>query len=120
MKAFNFLLIFFAIFYRNEAKVTYTFPEFQYKETNKNEVMFREVEAACQRGCHGRIGVSKILCIRQCISPSCYKELYHADLIYGTVCGKIRARSSLHGGRALNWVGVFQYFVKDRPGWGSP
>ncbi|XP_050506786.1 uncharacterized protein LOC114327167 [Diabrotica virgifera virgifera] len=81
MKAFNFLLIFFAIFYRNEAKVTYTFPEFQYKETNKNEVMFREVEAACQRGCHGRIGVSKILCIRQCISPSCYKELYHADLL---------------------------------------
>lgn len=43
--------------------------------------MFREVEAACQRGCFGRSGVSKILCIRQCISPSCYKELYLADLV---------------------------------------
>ncbi|KAJ8958859.1 hypothetical protein NQ318_019626 [Aromia moschata] len=62
-------------------KVTYTFPEFPYKETNKNEVMFREVEAACERGCLGRNGVSKILCIRQCISPSCYRDLYQADLL---------------------------------------
>lgn len=43
--------------------------------------MFREVEAACERGCLGRSGVSKILCIRHCVSPSCYRDLYQADLV---------------------------------------
>ncbi|KAG5897444.1 hypothetical protein JTB14_002705 [Gonioctena quinquepunctata] len=62
-------------------KVIYTFSEFPYKESNKNEVMFREVEAACERGCYGRNGVSKILCIRQCVSPTCYKDLYQSDLL---------------------------------------
>ncbi|CAH1115682.1 unnamed protein product [Psylliodes chrysocephalus] len=79
--SFSFLFIIFLLYHNEAQKVTYTFPEFQYKETNKNEIMFREVEAACQRGCFGRSGVSKILCIRQCISPSCYKELYLADLL---------------------------------------
>ncbi|KAF2893658.1 hypothetical protein ILUMI_12513 [Ignelater luminosus] len=32
-------------------KVIYMFTEFPYKETNKNEVMFREIEAACESGC---------------------------------------------------------------------
>ncbi|XP_063901720.1 uncharacterized protein LOC135121328 [Zophobas morio] len=62
-----------------EQKITYTFPEFPYKESNKNEVMFREVETACERGCVGKSGVSKILCVRQCVSPSCYRDLYQAD-----------------------------------------
>lgn len=43
--------------------------------------MFREVEATCERGCFGRSGVSKILCVRQCISPSCYRDLYQGDLV---------------------------------------
>lgn len=87
-------------------KVTYTFQEFPYKESSKNvcvstfmtfalsrfavmfqENMFREVEAACEGGCLGKIGVSKVLCIRQCISPSCYRDLYQADLvIVGVSC----------------------------------
>jgi hypothetical protein len=67
-----------------EQKVTYTFPEFPYKETNKNEVMFREVESACERGCLGKSGVSKVLCIRQCVSPSCYRDLYQADQVLTT------------------------------------
>lgn len=43
--------------------------------------MFREVEAACEPGCLGRTGISKVLCIRQCVSPSCYRDLYAADLV---------------------------------------
>lgn len=43
--------------------------------------MFREVESACERGCLGKSGVSKVLCIRQCVSPSCYRDLYQADLV---------------------------------------
>lgn len=43
--------------------------------------MFREVEAACEPGCIGRTGISKVLCIRQCVSPSCYRDLYAADLV---------------------------------------
>lgn len=60
-------------------KVIYSFSEFPYKETNKKEVMYREIEAACESGCVGKKGISKILCIRQCISPSCYKDLYQSD-----------------------------------------
>lgn len=43
--------------------------------------MFREVEAACERECVGKTGVSKVLCIRQCVSPSCYRDLYQADMV---------------------------------------
>lgn len=43
--------------------------------------MFEEYEKACDKGCNGKIGVSKILCIRQCVSPSCYKDLYQNDLV---------------------------------------
>ncbi|XP_017772463.1 PREDICTED: uncharacterized protein LOC108559638 [Nicrophorus vespilloides] len=63
------------------SKVTYTFLEFPYKEIPKNEAMFHEYETACALGCSGKIGVSKTLCIRQCISPSCYKDLYQSDLL---------------------------------------
>ncbi|XP_060517007.1 uncharacterized protein LOC132696283 [Cylas formicarius] len=71
------LLVAFA----DQQKVTYSFTEFPYKETNKNEIMYREIEAACERGCLGRNRVSKVLCIRQCISPSCYRDLYQSDLL---------------------------------------
>ncbi|KAH1001701.1 uncharacterized protein LOC109534752 isoform X2 [Dendroctonus ponderosae] len=62
-------------------KVTYTFPEFPYKETKKNEAIFREVEVACEKGCLGKNGLSKITCVRQCVSPSCYRDLYQQDLL---------------------------------------
>ncbi|KRT86825.1 hypothetical protein AMK59_2224, partial [Oryctes borbonicus] len=62
-----------------EQKVVYTFTEFPYKESAKNEAMFREYEAACEASCSGKKGVSKVLCIRQCVSPSCYKDLYQQD-----------------------------------------
>ncbi|XP_022905531.1 uncharacterized protein [Onthophagus taurus] len=59
-------------------QVTYTFKEFPYKEHPKNEALFREYESACEQGCNGS-GVSKVLCVRQCISPSCYRDLYSYD-----------------------------------------
>lgn len=43
--------------------------------------MFREIEAACESGCTGRKGISKVLCIRQCVSPSCYRDLYQSDQV---------------------------------------
>lgn len=63
------------------AKVTYTFLEFPYKETPKNEATFHEYEAACGLTCSGRHGIVKVLCVRQCIAPSCYKDLYQNDLL---------------------------------------
>lgn len=93
------LIIVAVLIYNVDTQKTYTFKEFPYKESSKNvlqyipnltkkvdyllpqEVMFREVEAACERGCLGKTGVSKILCVRQCVSPSCYRDLYQADLV---------------------------------------
>lgn len=43
--------------------------------------MFREVEAVCERYCLEKVGVSKVLCIRRCVSPSCYQDIYQADLV---------------------------------------
>ncbi|XP_050302226.1 uncharacterized protein LOC126740306 isoform X2 [Anthonomus grandis grandis] len=62
-------------------KVTYNFPEFPYKETKKNEAIYREVEIVCEKGCLGKSGLSKVTCVRQCVSPSCYKDLYQQDML---------------------------------------
>ncbi|XP_066254889.1 uncharacterized protein [Euwallacea similis] len=64
-----------------DGKVTYTFPEFPYKESKKNEGTYREVEAACEKGCLGKSDLSKVNCVRQCVSPSCYRDLYQQDFL---------------------------------------
>ncbi|XP_011881778.1 PREDICTED: uncharacterized protein LOC105569713 [Vollenhovia emeryi] len=65
---------------------TFTFPEYPYKETTKNELLFKQFEQACEEngGCkllseHGIDGVAKTRCIRECVSPSCYREIYLFD-----------------------------------------
>ncbi|XP_012254697.1 uncharacterized protein LOC105685299 [Athalia rosae] len=64
---------------------TFTFPEFPYKETGKNELLFREFEQACEQSGACRMlqqqgnSIAKVRCIRECVSPSCYQELYLPD-----------------------------------------
>ncbi|XP_032679701.1 uncharacterized protein LOC116848062 isoform X2 [Odontomachus brunneus] len=63
---------------------TFTFPEYPYKETTKNELLFRQFEQACEESgackmLSHRSGVAKTKCIRECVSPSCYKEIYLFD-----------------------------------------
>ncbi|XP_076387082.1 uncharacterized protein LOC100882611 [Megachile rotundata] len=64
---------------------TFTFPEYPYKETTKNELLFRQFEQACEESgaCKmlstQRTGIAKTRCIRECVSPSCYKEIYLFD-----------------------------------------
>ncbi|CAG4938980.1 unnamed protein product [Colias eurytheme] len=67
---------------RGEENVgTFTFKEFQYKDTPKNEMTFREYETACEqsRVCSGLKGLIRTHCVRECVSPSCYREIYQAD-----------------------------------------
>ncbi|CAG9124510.1 unnamed protein product [Plutella xylostella] len=61
--------------------VTFTFKEYQYKDSPKNEMTFREFETACEQSsiCSHKVGLTKTRCIRECVSPSCYKELYQND-----------------------------------------
>lgn len=42
---------------------------------------FREFETACEQSsaCSHMNGLSKTRCIRECVSPSCYRELYQTD-----------------------------------------
>ncbi|XP_012225275.1 uncharacterized protein [Linepithema humile] len=63
---------------------TFTFPEYPYKETTKNELLFRQFEQACEESGACKMlsqhsGVAKTRCIRECVSPSCYKEIYLFD-----------------------------------------
>ncbi|TGZ52661.1 Uncharacterized protein DBV15_07744 [Temnothorax longispinosus] len=66
---------------------TFTFPEYPYKETTKNEALFRQFEqdceesGACKMLSHRSDGVAKTRCIRECVSPSCYKEIYLFDQV---------------------------------------
>ncbi|RVE50783.1 hypothetical protein evm_004532 [Chilo suppressalis] len=61
--------------------MTFTFKEYQYKDSPKNEMTFREFETACEQSsaCSKINGLTKTRCVRECVSPSCYKELYQAD-----------------------------------------
>lgn len=42
---------------------------------------FREFETACEQSgaCNHMSGLLKTRCVRECVSPSCYKELYQND-----------------------------------------
>ncbi|EDW33652.1 GL11860 [Drosophila persimilis] len=58
---------------------TFHFPEYAYKETSKNEITYHEQEVACEQHTQCvnlNVGVTKINCIRHCISPSCYQDIY--------------------------------------------
>uniref|UniRef100_A0A8D8ILP8 (northern house mosquito) hypothetical protein n=1 Tax=Culex pipiens TaxID=7175 RepID=A0A8D8ILP8_CULPI len=61
--------------------VTFRFPEYDYKETSKNELAFREYESACDQSTRCSIfdGIDKTKCVRECVSPSCYHEIYKFD-----------------------------------------
>lgn len=104
----KFLLIFFLfLFVKNQLvkcqsnKVVFQFPEFDYKETSKNviksfykqnvlifklffnfqDLTFREFESACDQSsrCLSLVGIFRQRCVRECVSPSCYKEIYRFD-----------------------------------------
>ncbi|RZF31887.1 hypothetical protein LSTR_LSTR015459 [Laodelphax striatellus] len=45
------------------------------------EVMFREFESACEQNpsCSTLKGLARVKCVRECISPSCYYQIYYQD-----------------------------------------
>ncbi|XP_037046408.1 uncharacterized protein LOC119081505 [Bradysia coprophila] len=61
----------------------FQFPEFDYKETNKNELSYREFESACEQSSQCKElqpnGIQRHRCIMECISPSCYQDIYRFD-----------------------------------------
>ncbi|XP_055378745.1 uncharacterized protein LOC129610258 [Condylostylus longicornis] len=62
--------------------VVFQFPEYHYKETSKNELTWREAESNCEitNECEQILeSLQKLECIRKCISPSCYHEIYAFD-----------------------------------------
>ncbi|CAH1640779.1 unnamed protein product [Spodoptera littoralis] len=66
-----------------QTPVAFTFKEYQYKDTPKNEMTFREFETACEQSgaCSQTTGLLKTRCVRECVSPSCYRELYQDDAL---------------------------------------
>ncbi|KAG4077165.1 hypothetical protein HA402_016152 [Bradysia odoriphaga] len=61
----------------------FQFPEFDYKETNKNELSYREFESACEQSSQCKElqpnSIQRHRCIMECISPSCYQDIYRFD-----------------------------------------
>ncbi|XP_058123517.1 uncharacterized protein LOC131294680 [Anopheles ziemanni] len=62
-------------------KVVFQFPEYDFKESSKNELKFREYESACEQSyrCATLDGIERTRCVRECMSPSCYQEIYKFD-----------------------------------------
>ncbi|XP_023169682.1 uncharacterized protein LOC111598598 [Drosophila hydei] len=62
---------------------TFHFPEYAYKETSKNEIIYHDFELACGQNSlcvnANPAMVSKLNCLRQCISHSCYQDIYAFD-----------------------------------------
>ncbi|EDV91131.1 uncharacterized protein LOC6568442 [Drosophila grimshawi] len=62
---------------------TFHFPEYAYKETSKNEITYHDYELACGQNSlcvnANAAMASKLNCLRQCISPSCYQDIYAFD-----------------------------------------
>ncbi|EDW13887.1 uncharacterized protein LOC6572286 [Drosophila mojavensis] len=61
---------------------TFHFPEYAYKETSKNEIIYHDFELACSQNslCGNNPSmVSKLNCLRKCISHSCYQDIYAFD-----------------------------------------
>ncbi|XP_064556491.1 uncharacterized protein LOC135440991 [Drosophila montana] len=62
---------------------TFHFPEYAYKETSKNEITYHDYELACGQNSQcvnaNSAMVSKLNCLRQCISHSCYQDIYAFD-----------------------------------------
>ncbi|XP_041975152.1 uncharacterized protein LOC121730247 [Aricia agestis] len=65
----------------DQVDVIFTFKEYPYKDSPKNEMTFREFETACEQSaaCNQLSGLTRTRCVRECVSPSCYKELYSLD-----------------------------------------
>ncbi|KAH8311366.1 hypothetical protein KR044_005937, partial [Drosophila immigrans] len=62
---------------------TFHFPEYAYKETSKNEITYHDYELACGQNSlcvnFNSAMVAKLNCLRRCISPSCYQDIYAFD-----------------------------------------
>lgn len=45
------------------------------------ELTYREYESACEQSkkCESLVLTARTTCVRECISPSCYREMYEFD-----------------------------------------
>ncbi|CAL8103257.1 unnamed protein product [Orchesella dallaii] len=65
----------------SSSEKVFVFPEFDYAESPKNEIAWREWEAACEQtpACLGLLDLERVKCVRKCMSPSCYHDIYAFD-----------------------------------------
>ncbi|ODM98380.1 hypothetical protein Ocin01_08306 [Orchesella cincta] len=74
----------------SSSEKVFVFPEFDYAESPKNyneatypsqEISHREWESACTQtpACLGISDLEKVKCVRKCMSPSCYHDIYAFD-----------------------------------------
>lgn len=52
------------------------------------ELSYREFESACDQSnrCENLMRIARVRCIRECISPSCYHEIYESDEVNRMNC----------------------------------
>ncbi|XP_046680963.1 uncharacterized protein LOC124367846 [Homalodisca vitripennis] len=85
MRKVFFLYLIFCVYMKKMfcQKTNFVFPEYPYKETNKNEMAYREFESACEQSpsCTPLKGLDRLKCVRECISPTCYQHIYYKDQI---------------------------------------
>ncbi|KAI0221342.1 hypothetical protein LSAT2_027307 [Lamellibrachia satsuma] len=57
----------------------YDYKRYAYKKKQRNERRIRNVKLQCEEGCQNKVGLDQLSCLRHCMSPQCYDELYAHD-----------------------------------------
>lgn len=55
--------------------------KYQHFQYSLQELSYREFESACEQSkrCEHLTRIVRVRCVRECISPSCYQEIYELD-----------------------------------------
>lgn len=90
----------------NEEYMTqFPFPKYAYRKKQKHERSIRQLRQRCEgsKDCENKLGVDYVACIRNCMSPQCYQQLYsfneleegEVDVRYNSFKGCLTENSSI-------------------------
>lgn len=51
------------------------------------EIIYQEYESACEQSpsCVNTKGLEHVRCVRECMSPTCYQQIYYSDPVRNAV-----------------------------------
>ena len=76
------------------------------------ERRIRNVKLQCEEGCQNKVGLDQLSCVRHCMSPQCYDELYAHDPVGLLLC---RVLVSWPNSNVVNITRFFYWYESTLP-----